>query len=415
MRLGHSVKPAGLLISGLLALGLLSPTEAAAASDCPCFNVGGGVCVPDPACEARERQLRDRWMRDRWMRQRETRVDPGNVDPGNNATMARPPTTIVPLPRSGHTMEYHAPEPPTLAPAPRSGTTMDYRAPPPATLAPAPRNGTTTDHRAPPPTTSAPRPPNASSAATHAPPSTPPPTASTPTAGSGNRVSSGGRLRILETGYSHLSELGREERGYGLYSYAILPSGSKRAETFLTELFKEVPSIGQTAARRSQLNIFYVPLRKDREPDFAALLQTSGTNAEKIGAEYSRSLYDYRMARALLDHVCNPPAESVRVLCDGDLSRGPYIFTYASPASHMNSVPPPFLFVDLSNVHEQAFGEFIDAFKSQVKSDDITDQARIQTLRLTILNVALTAADWVNPVEKAIADIVHSPSGDDKK
>jgi hypothetical protein len=243
----------------------------------------------------------------------------------------------------------------------------------------------------------------------------PPPPVSTPTAGAGNQVSDGGRLRILETGYSHLSERGREERGYGLYSYAILPSATKRAETFLTRLFKEVPSIDQTAARRSQLNIFYVPLRKEREHDFAALLQTSGTNAEKIGAEYSRSFYDYRMARALLDHVCNPPAEKLRVLCEGDLSQGPYIFTYASPASHMNSVPPPFLFVDLSNVHEQAFGEFIDAFKSQVKSDDITDQARIQTLKLTILNIALTAADWVSPVEKALGDVVHAASPDDKK
>jgi hypothetical protein len=413
MRLNHSVKATVALVGGLLALGLLSPIEVAAASDCPCLNVGGGVCIPDRVCEARERQMRDRWMRDRWMREREIRVDPGN-----NATMARPPTAIVPLPRSGHTMEYHAPAPPTLAPAPRNGPTTDYRAPAPATLAPAPRNGTTTDYRAPPPATLAPRPPNTTSAVTHAPPHMPlppPPPVSTPTAGAGNQVSDGGRLRILETGYSHLSERGREERGYGLYSYAILPSATKRAETFLTRLFKEVPSIDQTAARRSQLNIFYVPLRKEREHDFAALLQTSGTNAEKIGAEYSRSFYDYRMARALLDHVCNPPAEKLRVLCEGDLSQGPYIFTYASPASHMNSVPPPFLFVDLSNVHEQAFGEFIDAFKSQVKSDDITDQARIQTLKLTILNIALTAADWVSPVEKALGDVVHAASPDDKK
>jgi hypothetical protein len=71
--------------------------------------------------------------------------------------------------------------------------------------------------------------------------------------------------------------------------------------------------------------------------------------------------------------------------------------------------------VDLSNVHAQAFGEFIAAFRAQVKRDDITDQARIRTLRLTILDVALTAADWVSPVEKAIADIVHSPSDDEKK
>jgi hypothetical protein len=223
------------------------------------------------------------------------------------------------------------------------------------------------------------------------------------------------RPRILETGYGILSELGKEDSGYGLYSYAILPSDAPRSEIFLTELFKEIPSIGQTAAPRSQLNIFYVPLQKDREAAFAALTRNSGATAEKMGPDFSRSFYDYRMARALLDHVCNPPAESVRRLCEGDLSRGPYIFTYASAASNMSSVPPPFLFVDLSNVHEQAFGEFIAAFRAQVKRDDITDQARISTLRLTVLSIVLTAADWVNPVEKAVADIVHSPSDDEKK
>ena len=134
-----------------------------------------------------------------------------------------------------------------------------------------------------------------------------------------------------------------------------------------------------------------------------------------MGADFARSLYDYKMAHALLDHVCNPPAETVRRLCEGDLSRGPYIFTYASPASSMSSVPPPFLFVDLSNVHELAFGEFIAAFRAQVKRDDITDQARIRTLRLKVLSIVLTAADWVNPVETALANIVHSPSDDDKK
>jgi hypothetical protein len=331
MRLNHSAKSTGLVITGLLVLGFVARIGAAAASDCPCIKAGDGVCVPDSACEARERQMRDRPMHDLYEQKRSI--------------------------------------------APRSDATMDYR--PPTATGHVPLSGTTTAQS--------------------------------------DRVSNRGRLRILETGYSPLSELGKEEEGYGLYSYAILASDTRRAAIFLTELFKKIPLIDQTSARPSQLNIFYVPLQKDKEPDFATLMQTSSTNAEKLGADYSRSFYDYRMARALLDHVCNPPADSVRRLCDGDLSRGPYIFTYASPASGMNSVPPPFLFVDLSNVHAQAFGEFIAAFRAQVKRDDITDQARIRTLRLTILDVALTAADWVSPVEKAIADIVHSPSDDEKK
>jgi hypothetical protein len=376
MRLSHSVKSTALLISALVVLDLLAPGEATAASDCPCVNNGAGVCVPDPACEARQRELRDRLMRGR-----ET-----PATPRSDTTMARPPTTIAPAPHT--TMENHAPAPATLAP--RAGTT----APPPATLAP--------------------RPPNTTSAVVPAGPDSvpsPPQPGSTPTVHH-HRASASGRPQILDTGYSRLSDLGKEVPGYGLYSYAILPSDTKRGGIFLTELFKDIPSIGSFDAQPSQLNVFYVPFQRDRENDFATLTQASSINAEKLGAEYSRSFYDYRMAHDLLDHVCNPPAETVRRLCEGGLSRGPYIFTYASPASGMSSVPPPFLFVDLSNVHEQAFAEFIDAFRAQVKRDDITDQARIRTLRLTILSVALSAADWVNPVEKAIADIVHSPSDD---
>ena len=65
--------------------------------------------------------------------------------------------------------------------------------------------------------------------------------------------------------------------------------------------------------------------------------------------------------------------------------------------------------------HERAFNELLAAFKAQVKRDDVSDQARIRTLRLTILQVALKAADWISPVEKALADIVHSAApGDDK-
>jgi hypothetical protein len=380
MRLNHSKIPTGVVITSLLVFGLVARIEAAAGSECPCINAGAGVCVPDPACEARERQMRDRLSHERER----------SFAPHSDATMDyRPPTTAAPVARSGTV-------PTTLGPAP----------PPPAS--PPTGGGRTPSISI---TAPASRPVDAPARAQ----------AQTPAADAGKAtaqsdwVSNGGRLRILETGYSLLSELGKEEEGYGLYSYAILPSDTRRAEIFLTELFKEIPSIDQTSARRSQRNIFYVPLQKDREPDFATLMQTSSTNAGKMAEDYSRSFYDYRMARALLDHICDSPAGSIRRLCDGDLSRGPYIFTYASPASSMSSVPPPFLFVDLSNVHGLAFGEFLAAFRAQVKRDDITDQARIRTLRLMILDVALTAADWVNPVEKAIADIVHSPSDDDKK
>jgi hypothetical protein len=379
MRLSHSVKSTGLIISGLLVLGLLAPSEATAAGDCPCINAGAGVCVPDPACEARQRELRDRLLR-------EHATPPA---PRSDTTMARPPTTIAPAPHT--TMEYHAPAPTTLAPPPRVGTT----APPPATLAPQSTTSAVLPAR---PTLVPSAPPRASA-----------------TAAARNGTFGSGRPQIVDTRYGLLSELGKEAAGYGLYSYAILPSETKRGEIFLTKLFEEVASIGTYDSDRLKLNIVYIPAKRDREIDFATLRDASGTTPEKMAAETSRSFYDYGMARALLDHVCNSSDDDIRRTCRGGLSRGPYIFTYASPASTMSLMPPPFLFVDLSDIHEQAFGEFVDAFKAQVKRDDITDKARIRTLRLTILSVALTAADWVNPVEKAVADIVHSPSDDNKQ
>jgi hypothetical protein len=128
-------------------------------------------------------------------------------------------------------------------------------------------------------------------------------------------------------------------------------------------------------------------------------------------ADFAQEFYDYKLALALLDHICNPPAKEVEEVCEGSLSRGPYIFTYAQPASKLAPVPPPFLFMDLSDVHERAFPEIIDAFEAQVKREDISDRAKIDTLRLKLLSIVLTAADFVAPVQKATADIVHVATG----
>lgn len=213
--------------------------------------------------------------------------------------------------------------------------------------------------------------------------------------------------KILETGYSQLQGLGKEEAGYGLYSYAVLTSASSRSATFLGEIFKSIPPIEDTAASRAQLNIFYVPIKTDKAADFADLVKASGNDQAKLGAGYSEALYDFKMAHAILNHVCNQPAKKMKDLCEGPMSAGPYIFTYAKPASSLEPVPPPFLFVDLSDINPQAYAEFISAFRAVVKQDDVSDDAKLHSLRLKVLSLVLTAADWIPPVEKAIADIVH--------
>jgi hypothetical protein len=364
MHLQRSMAIAGIATAGFCLTVLLASIEPAISAECPCKKIASGACIPDPACDTGKK------------------TNKGFAPPPNRRPAFQGRGGGFSGYGSGATTRSHSYSAPRPGSAPTVTAPARSSPPPSADIELAPARG-----RAAP--TSAPI--------------------------GGAPVGGGGRLRILETGYSQLSEFGKEEDGYGLYSYAILPSDSTRAALFLGEVFKQIPSIGNTAAQRSQLNIFYIPLLAGKEADSATLLQTSSANPEKLGADYSKSLYDYKMARGLLDHLCNPPDPSVRKLCNGDLSRGPYIFTYASSASNMEPVPPPFLFVDLSDVHEQAFGELLAAFKAQVKRQDISDQAKIRTLRLTILDITLTAADWVSPVEKAISDIVHSAPDDDKK
>jgi hypothetical protein len=159
----------------------------------------------------------------------------------------------------------------------------------------------------------------------------------------------------METGYSLLADFGGEVPGYGLYSYGIAVNDSDRSARFLSDVFKGIPAVEDTPAQRSQTNIFYIPLKNNKLKQFLKLLDRAVVKGEPLSAA---SAY------------------------------------YA-----------------LSDVHERAFPEIIDAFKAQVKREDFSDRAKIDTLRLKLLSIILTAADVTGPVQKAMADIVHSASG----
>ena len=199
MRPNRSSRPAGLVIIGWFALAFVARIDTADASDCPCINGGAGVCIRDPACEARER--------DRLMHQDVSRMGHSDVP-----TVARPSTPPVP---QAPMETAHSPSSSTPTPMSRQRVTRSALAP-----VPEPRLQQTTQ------------------------------AASFPM-----RCRSAAGPESSKPAMTCLSELGKEDSGYGLYSYAILPSDTTRSEIFLTELFKEIPSLGQTAAPRPQLNI----------------------------------------------------------------------------------------------------------------------------------------------------------------
>jgi hypothetical protein len=213
---------------------------------------------------------------------------------------------------------------------------------------------------------------------------------------------------ILGTGYDQLKGLGRETAGYGLYSYGVLTAASPRSAAFLAEIFKSISSTDDAGAARTHLNIFYIPTKNGTVADLAALVAAAHDDKTKMAVRYSEGMYDYKMARAILNHLCNPPAKAMASLCKGPMSGGPYILANARPASGLEPVPPPLLFVDLSDIDPRSYSEFISVFRAAVKQEDVTDDAKLHSLRLKVLNLALTGADWTPKVKRSVVDIVHA-------
>src|SRR4051812_16342874 len=100
MYLFRAAVAAGLLIIGLDILIVAAATEAVAAGECPCIQTGNS-CIPDLACEAREReQGRARTLRElEELRRRESdplrrlespRYDAQEVQPRSSAPTIRP-------------------------------------------------------------------------------------------------------------------------------------------------------------------------------------------------------------------------------------------------------------------------------------------------------------------------------------
>lgn len=217
-----------------------------------------------------------------------------------------------------------------------------------------------------------------------------------PTAAEGHAVP------ILNSVYGFLRRPGGEAAGYGLYSYALFPAPSPRADAFVAALFARTGWSGESRIAPLNLNLIYLPVHADLE----RRLGIARWNPDHPDPGFAAKAYDYPEARNLLAQICRQPAKGVQTLCASDLSRGPYLFTYSKPASSLETVPPPYLVLDLSDVHPRAFANFIAAYKEQVKRTDYTDRERIDAFSLVLLNITLTAADVVSPVIKSVKDLV---------
>jgi len=215
---------------------------------------------------------------------------------------------------------------------------------------------------------------------------------------------------ISDTGYSELTTLGGEARGYGLYSYVIVTANTPRTVAFMKALFKSIPSAAVFIGNKLRVNIVHVPVIGSKKTEFLALKKSLASKDDaKLAEMYMQFFYDQAMAIDIFNRICKDATGKVRAPCSSDTSEGPFLFTYVRPITTLPKVPPPYLLVDLRRpMHEKAFATILSRYKEQVKGENFADDTRIDTFSSTVLSIVLTAADWTDAISRDISTVVQA-------
>lgn len=210
------------------------------------------------------------------------------------------------------------------------------------------------------------------------------------------------RLQMLGTVYDYLPEFGTEPQGYGLYSYILFPYQTNRVALFLRAVVGATARASQHEPDRLTLNLLLIPTRTQ---GYMTLRQKQGSTSQEISRVLAEEAYDYSSAERIFRLICRNADPRLVELCAGSRGQGPYLFSYVRPITNLDAIPPPYLFADLSGVHEEALPIFLNAYKEQVLRTDYTDLERIETLRLKFLNWVLYAKDVLHGVISIVPDM----------
>lgn len=192
------------------------------------------------------------------------------------------------------------------------------------------------------------------------------------------------------------------EHDYGLYTYVLFRAANARGERLLQALLSSTGWAEHARlAEPAAINVFIVPVR-DRIQTLVAVRTSNELSANLVHPDF----YDYSYAASLLVNLCVSAA-------GGDLpdyclagGGGPYLLSHPERLTPDSGIAEPYLLVDLSDVHERAFGEFVRAVKEQVMLAEFNNREKLDTFRLQLLDVALKAGDWLIPVKDAVAGII---------
>jgi hypothetical protein len=209
--------------------------------------------------------------------------------------------------------------------------------------------------------------------------------------------------RITDTRSAPLVHPGEETAGYGLYTYVLLRQSADRDSHFVKEIVATAPSAsGGAPTLRAQTDLMLIPANPcPSAPPKSA--EDCAANLVDAVASDPKASYNYEESNTILEELCIQPPKQIANFCHEPFGKGPFLFTYARPVSKMNPIPPPFLFFDFTTHDEAEFPDYIYAYEAVLKSDDFTDDSKLKTLQLRILDVYNRARGAAGPtVEGAV-------------
>ena len=233
-----------------------------------------------------------------------------------------------------------------------------------------------------------------------------PPTIAHPTTHTGH-ARGRPKARIIDTRSAPLLHPGDEEAGYGLYTYVLLRGRTDRDSHFLKDIVATAPSAaGVAPPLRAQIDLMLIPANSCPAGTATSATNCAAPEPEIIPGNLKAS-YNFEESNAILEELCTNPPEQVVKFCREPFGEGPFLFTYALPVSKMNSIPPPFLFFDFTDQDEAGFPDYIDAYEAVLKSDDFTDDSKLKTLRLRILDIYNRARAAAGPTAEGAVKLIH--------
>jgi hypothetical protein len=187
--------------------------------------------------------------------------------------------------------------------------------------------------------------------------------------------------------WQYLYAFAGEEPGFATYSYVLVGRDESNPEA-VSRYFRLVKAIQASTNNADEIpayapkhifNLFLIPAKKD------AVNPSNQPNFE--------------LSKLLLTALSASSPQS--------FSRpGPYLITLYRPIGFgKKDEVADLLYVDLTDAHPTAIAEIVHVYKSEVLSEPLDGIEKLESFRLSLLNLALIAQDSIGFAKSAYADL----------